>query len=51
MILSVYLIYRIDQIMTQMVQNQKEFQTVVIDEIKDIKKDIYEIRLDMAKSN
>jgi len=51
MILSVYLIYRIDQIMTQMVQNQKEFQTVVIDEIKDIKKDIYEIRLDMAKNN
>jgi hypothetical protein len=51
LVLSSYLVYRIDKIFTEIVENQKIFQTVVISEIKDIKKDIYEIRIDMAKSN
>jgi hypothetical protein len=34
-----------------MVNNQKDFQKTVITEIKDIKEDIYKIRLDMAKNN
>lgn len=50
MALSCYLVYRIDQIMTQMVQNQKDFSKIITGEIKDIKQDIYEIRLDMAKN-
>lgn len=48
MILSCYLIYRIDNIFDKMIENQKEFSTTVISEIKDIKKDIYEIRIDIA---
>lgn len=49
LVLSCYLVYRIDQILTTLVENQKDFQDTVIEEIKDIKKDIYDIRLDMAK--
>jgi len=49
--LSIYLILRIDQLMTKMVKNQKSFQDAIILEIKDIKKDIYDIRLDMAKKD
>ena len=33
-----------------MVTNQKEFQTLVIMEIKDIKEDIHNLHLDMAKN-
>jgi len=51
LVLSVYLVYRIDQVLTLIISNQKEFQQAVITEIKDIKEDIYEIRLDMAKNN
>ena len=36
--------------MTKMVANQKSFQDAIILEIKDIKTDIYEIRIDMAKN-
>lgn len=49
LVLSCYLVYRIDQILTTLVENQNNFQDKVIEEIKDIKKDIYDIRLDMAK--
>ena len=51
MCLSVYLIFRIDQIMTEMVRTQKDFSIVFTKEIKDIKQDILDIRLDMAKYN
>jgi len=51
LVLSCYLVYRIDKIFTQIVENQKEFQDAITGEIKDIKEDIYEIRLDMAKNN
>ena len=50
LVLSAYLIYRIDNFLTQMVTNQKEFQTLVIMEIKDIKEDIHSLHLDMAKN-
>lgn len=50
MVLSVYLVFRIDHFMTEIVKNQKDFSKVIIGEIKDIKKDILEIRLDMAKN-
>ena len=33
-----------------MVLNQKEFQSIVIEEIKEIKKDIHILHLDMAKN-
>jgi len=49
LVLSVYLIIRTDKLLTQVVANQKSFQDSIVTEIKDIKKDIYEIRLDMAK--
>jgi len=50
LVLSVYLIIRTDQLFTKMISNQKSFQDAIIIEIKDIKTDIYEIRLDMAKN-
>lgn len=49
LVLSIYLIIRIDKLLSEVVSNQKSFQDSIIIEIKDIKKDIYEIRLDMAK--
>lgn len=51
LVLSSYLIYRIDKIFTQMVINQNDFHRAITTEIKDIKNDIYEIRIDMAKNN
>ena len=50
LVLSCYLVYRIDNFLTQMVSNQKEFQSLVIIEIKDIKEDIHNLHLDMAKN-
>ena len=50
LVLSVYLIIRTDQLMTKMVANQKSFQDAIITEIKYIKTDIYDLRIDMAKN-
>ena len=50
LVLSCYLIYRIDIFLSQMVSNQKDFQSVVILEIKDIKEDIKNLHLYMAKN-
>lgn len=50
LVLSCYLVYRIDNIMTQLVENQKLFSSAIVNEIKDIKNDILQIRLDMAKN-
>lgn len=48
MVLSVYLIYRIDKLMTDLVTNQKDFADRVCLELKDIKQDILNIRFDIS---
>ncbi len=49
MVLSIYLVVKIDKLITTMVTNQAIFQAGIMKEIKDIKTDIYNIRIDMAK--
>jgi len=48
MVLSCYLIYRIDNLLSKMVEQENLFHETVINEIKEIKTDIYNIRIDMA---
>ena len=48
MVLSIYLVVKIDKLITAMVSNQAIFQACITKEIKDIKTDIYNIRIDMA---
>ena len=50
LVLSIYLIIRIDKLLSEVISNQKSFQNSIITEIKDIKTDIYELRIDMAKN-
>ena len=49
MVLSVYLVIKIDKLMSDIVKNQTDFQDCIIKEIKEIKEDILNIRIDMAK--
>ena len=49
MVLSIYLVVKIDKLITTMVSNQAIFQACITKEIKEIKTDIYNIRIDMAK--
>jgi len=49
MALSVYLIYRIDHILTLLIRNQTTFQNIVTEELKNIQKDILALRIDMVK--
>lgn len=49
MALSVYLIFKIDRILTLMIHNQKAFQEVVVQEMKNIEKDILALRIDLVK--
>ena len=49
MVLSVYLVFKIDSLITALVRLQKEFSENILCEIKGIKQDILEIRLDINK--
>jgi len=51
MVLSVYLVIRIDKLIHSLVLNQKEFSEKVFFEIKEIKQDILNIRLDISASS
>jgi len=48
MILSVYLVIKIDKFMGSLITNQKEFSDNVLKEMKEIKQDILNIRLDIS---
>ena len=45
MVLSVYLVIKIDKLMTSLIANQKEFSEMVLCELKEIKNDIRELKI------
>ena len=47
MVLSIYLVIKIDKLMTSLVVNQKEFSDMVLLELKEIKQDILDCRKDI----
>ena len=50
LVLSVYLVYKLEFFITEIIKNQKEFSQNVTTEIKEIKQAINELRLDFAKN-
>ena len=48
MVLSVYLVLKIDKLMTSLIINQKEFSEMVLLEMKEIKKEILNIKLNIS---
>jgi len=49
LVLSVYLVYKLEYFINEIVKNQKEFSHSITAEIKEIKQAINELRLDFAK--
>ena len=49
LVLSIYLVWKLEFFITQIIKNQKEFSQSVTIEIKEIKKAINELRVDFAK--
>ncbi len=49
MILSVYLVIKIDKLMTSLIINQKEFSEMVCTQLKEIKLEILECKKDIEK--
>jgi len=50
LVLSVYLVWKLEFLITEIVKNQKEFSRNVTAEIKEIKQTINELRVDFAKN-
>jgi len=50
LVLSVYLVYKLEYFINEIVKNQKEFSQNITAEIKEIKQAIVELRLDFAKN-
>jgi len=50
LVLSVYLVWKLEFFITEIVKNQKEFSHNVTTEIKEIKQAINELRVDFAKN-
>ena len=50
LVLSVYLVWKLEFFITEIVKNQKEFSHNVTSEIKEIKQAINELRVDFAKN-
>ena len=50
LVLSVYLVYKLEYFINEIVKNQKEFSQSITAEIKEIKQAIVELRLDFAKN-
>jgi len=49
MVLSVYLVVKIDRLMTSLIANQKEFSEMVCTQLKEIKLEILECKKDIEK--
>ena len=50
LILSIYLVWKLEFFITEIIKNQKEFSQSVTTEIKEIKQAIQELRVDFAKN-
>lgn len=50
LVLSVYLVWKLDFFIAEIIKNQKEFSHNVTAEIKEIKQTINELRVDFAKN-
>ena len=50
LILSIYLVWKLEFFITEIIKNQKEFSQSVVTEIKEIKQSINELRVDIAKN-
>ena len=50
LILSSFLIYRIDKFLTALVESNNNFHISITKELKEIKQDILDLRLDLAKN-
>jgi len=50
LVLSLYLVYKLEYFINEIVKNQKEFSQGITAEIKEIKQAINELRLDFAKN-
>jgi len=49
-VLSIYLVYKLEFFITEIIKNQKEFSQNVTAEIKEIKKTINDLRVDFARN-
>ena len=50
LVLSIYLVWKLESFINEIIQNQKEFSRNVTIEIKEIKKTISDLRVDFAKN-
>ena len=50
LVLSLYLVYKLEFFINEIIKNQKEFSKGITTEIKEIKQAINELRLDFAKN-
>ena len=50
LVLSVYLVWKLEFFINEIIKNQKEFSKGITTEIKEIKQAINELRLDFAKN-
>ena len=50
LVLSVYLVWKLEFFINEIIKNQKEFSRNVTVEIKEIKKTISDLRVDFAKN-
>ena len=50
LVLSVYLVWKLEFFINEIIKNQKEFSQNITIEIKEIKQAINELRLDFAKN-
>ena len=50
LVLSLYLVYKLEFFINEIIKNQKEFSKSITAEIKEIKQAINELRVDFAKN-
>ena len=50
LVLSCFLVYRIDKFLGELLKSNNDFHTSITKELKGIKQDILDLRLDMAKN-
>jgi len=50
LVLSIYLVYKLEFFITEIIKNQKEFADNITVEIKEIRQSINDLRIDVAKN-